>query len=94
MKKANLRWMIILCGLLGFPVGYASGPYASVGWTGWVIPGVLLAAAGIISLAGPDNIASSLPLLNSDNSRSRLLGRILYDVLFMGVQVLILIGLL
>jgi tetratricopeptide (TPR) repeat protein len=85
MKKVNLGGVIILCGLLGFPVGYASGSYASMAWTGWIIPGVLLVAAGIISLAGPDKIASTLPLLNSDNSRSRLLGRVLYSALFIVV---------
>ena len=94
VKRANLGWAIILCGLLGFPVGYASESYASMGWTGWIIPGVLLTAAGIMSLAGPDRIASSLPLLNSDNSRSRFLGRVFYGVLFAGALALIMIGLL
>ncbi|OPY54950.1 MAG: Tetratricopeptide repeat protein [Methanosaeta sp. PtaU1.Bin112] len=94
MKKANLGWVIVLCGLAGFPVGYASSSYASIGWTGWIIPGVLLTAAGIVSLAGPDRIASSLPLFNSDNSRSRFLGRVLYGVLFAGALALIMIGLL
>jgi tetratricopeptide (TPR) repeat protein len=94
VKKANLGRAIILCGLLGFPVGYASGSYASMGWTGWIIPGVLLTAAGIMSLVGPDRIASSLPLLNSNNSSSRLMGRLLYGVLFAGVLALTMIGLL
>ena len=94
VKKANLGWLIVLCGLAGFPVGYASGSYASMSWTGWIIPGVLLTAAGIMALAGPDKITSSLPLLNSDNIRSRLLGRVLYGVLFAGVLVIIMIGLL
>jgi hypothetical protein len=94
MKKVNLGGVIILCGLLGFPVGYASGSYASMGWTGWIIPGVLLTAAGVISLAGPDKITSALPLLNSDNSRRRFLGRVLYSLLFTGVLLMIMIGLL
>jgi hypothetical protein len=94
VKKANLGWVIVLCGLAGFPIGYASSSYASMGWTGWIIPGVLLTAAGIMALAGPDRIASSLPPLNSDNSRSRFLGRVLYGVLFSVVMVTIMIGLL
>lgn len=94
LKKANLGWAIVFCGLLGFPVGYASGSYASMGWTGWIIPGVLLTAAGIMSLAGTDRIASSLPLLNSNSSRSRFLGRVLYGILFAGVLALIMICLL
>lgn len=94
MKMGNLGWAIIFCGLMGFPVGYASGSYASMGWTGWIIPGVLLTAAGIMSLAGPDRIASSLPRLNSNSSRSRILVRVLYGVLFAGVLALIMIGLL
>jgi tetratricopeptide (TPR) repeat protein len=65
-----------------------------MGWTGSIIPGVLLTAAGIMSLAGPDRIASSLPLLNSDNSQKRFLSRILYSMLFAGVLILIMIGLL
>jgi hypothetical protein len=94
MKMLNLDWVIVLCGLAGFPIGYASSSYASTGWTGWIIPGVLLTAAGIMALAGPDKITSSLPLLNSDNRRSRFLGRVLYGVLFAGVLVMIMIGLL
>jgi hypothetical protein len=94
VKRANLGWPIILCGLLGFPAGYASGSYASMGWTGWIIPGVLLTAAGIMSLAGPDRIASSLPLLNSNDSRSRFLGCAIYGILFAGVLILAMIGLL
>jgi hypothetical protein len=94
VKKANLGWVIALCGLAGFPVGYASSSYASMGWTGWIIPGVLLAAAGIMALAGPDKITSSLPLLNSDNIRNRFLGRVLYGVLFSVVMIIIMIGLL
>ncbi|HPS90909.1 MAG TPA: tetratricopeptide repeat protein [Methanothrix sp.] len=94
VKRGNLGWAIIFCGLAGFPVGYASGSYASMGWTGWIIPGVLLTAAGIMSLAGPDRIASSLPLLNSNSSSSRFLGRVFYGVLFAGALALIMIGLL
>jgi len=94
VKKVNLGGVIILCGLAGFPVGYASGSYSNMGWTGWIIPGVLLTAAGIMSLAGPDRIASSLPLLNSDNSQTKFLGRILYSMLFAGVLILVMIGLL
>ncbi|MDD2755774.1 MAG: tetratricopeptide repeat protein [Methanothrix sp.] len=94
VKKMNLGWVIILCGLAGFPVGYASGSYTNMGWTGWIIPGVLLTAAGIMSLTGPDRIASSLPLLNSDNNQTKFLGRILYSMLFAGVMILIMIGLL
>jgi len=94
VKRVNLGGAIVFCGLAGFPVGYASGSYASMGWTGWIIPGVLLTAAGIVSLAGPDRIASSLPLLNSNSSRSRFLVRVLYGVLFAGVLALIMIGLL
>jgi len=94
VKKMNLGGVIILCGLAGFPIGYASGSYTNMGWTGWIIPGVLLTAAGIMALAGPDRIAPSLPLLNSDNSRSRFLGRILISIIYAGGLILIMIGLL
>jgi tetratricopeptide (TPR) repeat protein len=90
----NLGWMMILCGLLGFPVGYASGSYANMGWISWIIPGILLITAGLISLAGPDKITSSLPLLNSDNKRNRFLGLVLYSGLFIGVQIMAMTGLL
>lgn len=94
VKKVNLGGVIILCGMAGFPVGYASVSYTNMGWTGWIIPGVLLTAAGIMSLAGPDRIASSLPLVNSDNSRSRFLGRILISIIYARVLILVMIGLL
>lgn len=93
-KKTNSGWIIILCGLLGFPVGYASGSNASMGWMIWIIPGVLLTAAGLIALAGPEKIASYLPLINSKNSRNRSLGSVLYGGLFMVVLILAMIGLL
>jgi hypothetical protein len=93
-KKVNSGWIIILCGLLGFPVGYASGSYASMGWVSWIFPGTLLVAAGLISLAGPDRIKSSLPMLSSENSRSRSLGSALYSVLFIAILIMIMSGLL
>jgi hypothetical protein len=94
MKKVNSGWIIILCGLLGFPVGYASGSYASMGWVSWIFPGTLLVAAGLISLAGPDKITSSLPLLSSSNSKNRLAGSILYSLLFIAMLIMAMSGLL
>jgi hypothetical protein len=92
-KRKNLGWIIISCGILGFPAGYASGSYLVMSWIAWIIPGTLLCAAGLIALIGPEKIASSLPLLNSSEKSSRLLGSLLYGILYIFVLFLVMIAL-
>lgn len=65
-----------------------------MGWVSWIFPGTLLVASGLISLAGPDRITSSLPLLSSENSRSRSLGSVLYSILFIALMIMAMSGLL
>ncbi len=92
-KRRGLARVILLCGLLGFPVGYASGSYLVGGWIYWIIPGILLTVAGLISMATPERIASSLPLLKNDKSNIRFLGYALYSGLFIAGLIIIVGGL-
>lgn len=85
--------MILLCGLLGFPAGYASGSYLVGNWMYWIIPGTLLTASGIIAVVTPERIASSLPLVRSDKKETRLLGWALWSGLLVAGLVLIIGGL-
>ena len=85
--------VILLCGLLGFPLGYASGSYLVGNWIYWIIPGTLLIAAGLIALVTPGRIASSLPLTRSGKREARLLGWVLYCGLFIAGLILVMGGL-
>ncbi len=92
-KRKGLARVILFCGLLGFPVGYASGSYLVGGWIYWIIPGALLTVAGLIALATPERIASSLPLLKSDKREIRFFGYALYSGLFIAGLIIIMSGL-
>jgi tetratricopeptide (TPR) repeat protein len=73
---------ILTSGLLGFPIGFASGSYLIGSWIYWIIPGIMLTTAGYIALATPGRIASSLPLVKSDKREIRFIGYALYSGLF------------
>ena len=61
-KKAV--WLLLCSGLLGFPVGYIAWiTQIGVGFLGWIMwtpPGVLLTAAGLLTLITPARIRFSL----------------------------------
>lgn len=81
-SRRKMAWVILASGLLGFPIGFASGAYLVGGWIYWIIPGAMLTAAGCIALATPEKIASSLPLIKSDKREVRFIGYALYGGLF------------
>jgi hypothetical protein len=85
-RRREMARVITASGLLGFPIGFASGSYLTGSWIYWIIPGTLLTAAGCIALGTLEKIASSLPLVKSDKREIRILGSALYSVLFvMGI---------
>lgn len=55
-------WLLISCGLLGFPVGYVawSNWVGFLGWAVWIPAGVLLAGAGLLALVTPEHLRSRL----------------------------------
>jgi hypothetical protein len=65
-KKAGL--LLLLCGLLGFPVGYIAwiNQGGFLGWTAWIPAGVLLTAAGILALITPQVLRVRLLSQESD----------------------------
>jgi hypothetical protein len=91
--KRMPAWPILLSGLLGFPIGYASGSYLVGNWMYWIIPGTLLTASGIIALVTPERITSSLPLVRNDEREVHLLGWALWSGLLIAGLVLVMGGL-
>jgi hypothetical protein len=81
-SRRKMARVITASGLLGFPIGFASGSYLAGSWIYWIIPGTLLTAAGYIALGTPEKITSSLPLVKSDKREIRFLGNTLYSGLF------------
>ena len=57
-RKAG--WLLLFCGLLGFPVGYVAWiPLIGfLGWVLWIPAGVLLTAAGLLALITPERLRS------------------------------------
>ena len=62
-------WLLISCGLLGFPVGYVawSNWVGFLGWAVWIPAGVLLAGAGLLALVTPEHLRSRL--LGQENNQ-------------------------
>lgn len=60
--KRLVGWLLISCGLLGFPVGYVawSNWVGFLGWAIWIPAGVLLAGAGLLALITPEHLRSRL----------------------------------
>ena len=60
--KRLVGWLLISCGLLGFPVGYIawSNWVGFLGWAVWIPAGVLLAGAGLLALITPEHLRSRL----------------------------------
>ena len=81
-SRRKMARVITASGLLGFPIGLASGSYLVGSWIYWIIPGTLLTAAGYIALGTPEKITPSLPLVKSDKRDIRFLGNTLYSGLF------------
>lgn len=93
-RRRRMAWVILASGLLGFPIGLASGSYLVGSWIYWILPGAMLTAAGYIALATPEKIASSLPLVKSDKREIRFLGYALYSGLFAVGLILVMVVLI
>jgi hypothetical protein len=61
-NRKLVGWLLLGCGLLGFPVGYISWiPFLGfLGWVMWIPPGVLLTVAGLLAMITPERLRSIL----------------------------------
>jgi hypothetical protein len=61
-NRKKSAWLLLGCGLLGFPIGYTSwiAFLGLLGWIMWTAPGVLLTAAGLLALITPMRLRSFL----------------------------------
>jgi len=63
-NRSRAGQLLLICGLLGFPVGYmawiASIGLGLLGWIMWIPPGVLLTAAGLLAWITPERLRSIL----------------------------------
>ena len=84
--------LLLASGFLGFPVSFASSsPIMAL--ISWIAPGALLIFSGMIALATPEKLASSLPLLNSSRQPLRWLGYATYGILiFFFLNIIFAIG--
>ncbi len=72
-NREKVAWLLLGCGLLGFPVGYIAWiPFLGLGFLGWVFwtpAGVLLIAAGLLALVTPKRLRGLLGQSNSNEDR-------------------------
>lgn len=61
-NQKRAAWLLLGCGLLGFPAGYIAwiAFFGLLGWIMWTAPGVLLTAAGLLALITPARLRSIL----------------------------------
>jgi hypothetical protein len=63
-NKSRAGQLLLICGLLGFPIGYmawiASVGLGLLGWIMWIPPGVLLTSAGLLAWITPERLRSIL----------------------------------
>ena len=63
-NRSRAGQLLLICGLLGFPVGYMAwiAPIGAglLGWVLWIPPGVLLTAAGLLAWITPERLRSIL----------------------------------
>jgi hypothetical protein len=63
-NRSRAGQLLLICGLLGFPVGYmawiASIGLGLLGWLMWIPPGVLLTSAGLLAWITPERLRSIL----------------------------------
>jgi tetratricopeptide (TPR) repeat protein len=71
-KRVRVAWLILACGLIGFPVGYIAWiPFLGfLGWVMWIPPGVLLSVAGLLAVITPERLRSILGESNSKEDRA------------------------
>jgi tetratricopeptide (TPR) repeat protein len=71
-NRKRVAWLILGCGLLGFPVGYIAWiPFLGfLGWIMWIPPGVLLTVAGLLALITPERLRSILGQGNTNDDRA------------------------
>jgi len=69
--RKRVAWLILACGLLGFPVGYIAWiPFLGfLGWVMWIPPGVLLSVAGLLAVITPERFRSILGQSNTKEDR-------------------------
>jgi hypothetical protein len=96
-KKPKLASrLLIVSGVIGFPVGFILDlPLMGGAWglISWAIPGTLIIIAGLISWMNTRGLISRLPLLSDGRAEVRLGGQMLYGALAV-VGIALLMGIL
>ncbi|MDQ1261940.1 MAG: hypothetical protein QG575_1121 [Euryarchaeota archaeon] len=71
-NRKKVAWLLLGCGLLGFPVGYIAWiPFLGfLGWVMWIPPGVLLTVAGLLAVITPERLRSILGQGNTKEDRA------------------------
>ncbi len=70
--RKRVAWLLLGCGLFGFPVGYIAWiPFLGfLGWVMWIPPGVLLTVAGLLAVITPEQLRSILGQSNMKEDRA------------------------
>jgi len=84
-NRKRVAWLLLGCGLLGFPVGYIAWiPFLGfLGWVMWIPPGVLLTLAGLLAVITPERVRSILG--QGDTKEDRADRKPIDQALFMSV---------
>jgi len=95
-NRKRVAWLLLGCGLLGFPVGYIAWiPFLGfLGWVMWIPPGVLLTVAGLLAVITPERLRSILGQGNTKEERAdrKPIDQALFvSVIFVGIALMTII---
>jgi hypothetical protein len=95
-NRKKVAWLLLSCGLLGFPVGYIAWiPFLGfLGWVMWIPPGVLLTVAGLLAVITPERLRSILGQSNMKEDRAdrKPIDQALFmSVIFVGIALMTII---
>jgi LPXTG-motif cell wall-anchored protein len=95
-NRKKVAWLLLSCGLLGFPVGYIAWiPFVGfLGWVMWIPPGVLLTVAGLLAVITPERLRSILGQSNTNEDRTNrkpIDHALFVSVIFVGIALMTII---
>jgi tetratricopeptide (TPR) repeat protein len=95
-NRKRVAWLLLGCGLLGFPVGYIAWiPFLGfLGWVMWIPPGVLLTVAGLLAVVTPERLRSVLGQgnTNEDHADRKPIDQALFvSMIFVGIALMTII---
>lgn len=94
--KKRVAWLILDCGLLGFPVGYISwiAFLGFLGWAMWIPSGILLTVAGLLAVITPERLRAILGQgdMKEDRVDRKPIDQALFvSVIFLGIALMTII---